>query len=89
VGLFNRKPIYISDRGDQFTVEEMEPSHLMNAINHHRTQIDNLDWILENSNKDKDDNTNIHLRRIALFSTVEALVKELRTRDPDEDHDFD
>lgn len=87
MGLFNRKPIYISDRGDQYTVEEMDSSHLLNAINHHRTQIATIDWILEQGQPDSDKNQMLHLRRISLFTTVEALVKELRARDPDEDHD--
>ena len=87
MGLFTRKPVYISDRGDEFQVDEMESSHLLNAINHHRTQISTIDWIMESLSKDKNDFTNLHLRRINLHTTVEALVKELLTRDPDQDHD--
>lgn len=87
MGLFNRKPIYVSDRGDEYQVEEMEPSHLLNAINHHRKQIDTIDWILSQSDSDAKRNQMLHLRRISLFTTVEALVKELRTRDPDLDHE--
>jgi hypothetical protein len=29
----------------------------------------------------------LHLRRINLYTTVEALVTELRGRDPDKDHE--
>jgi len=87
VGLFNRKPVYISDRGDTFDVEEMEASHLLNAINHHRTQIGTIDWILEMGDPDSRKNQMLHLRRINLFTTIEALIKELRTRDPDKDHE--
>jgi len=87
MGLFNRKPIYVSDRGDTYTVEEMEPSHLLNAINHHRTQIANIDWILEQSDPDARKNQMLHLRRISLYTTVQALIDELRTRDPDKDHE--
>lgn len=87
MGLFNRKPVYISDRGDTYTVEEMEPSHLLNAINHHRTQIGTIDWILEQSNPDAEKNQMLHLRRISLFNTVQALQDELRKRDPDLDHE--
>ena len=89
MGLFNRKPVYISDRGDTYTVEEMEASHLLNAINHHRKQIDTIDWILEQTTRDSERDQMLHLRRISLFNTVEALVKELRTRDPDKDHELD
>ena len=89
MGLFNRKPIYISDRGDQYTVEEMESSHLLNAINHHRTQIATIDWILDLGDPDSRKNQMLHLRRINLFTTIEALVEELRKRDPDEDHELD
>lgn len=88
MGLFNRKPIYVSDRGDEFEVEDMESSHLLNAINHHRTQIDTIDWILEQTGgTDAQKNQLLHLRRISLHNTVEALVKELRLRDPDQDHE--
>jgi hypothetical protein len=86
MGLFNRKPVYISDRGDSFNVEDMESSHLLNAINHHRKQIGTIDWILEMGDLDSDKNQMLHLRRISLFDTIEALIKELRTRDPDEDY---
>lgn len=87
MGLFNRKPIYVTDRGDKYEVEEMESSHLLNAINHHRTQINTLDWILDQTGTDAVKNQFLHLRRISLHTTVEALVKELRTRDPDTDHE--
>lgn len=87
VGLFNRKPIYVSDRGDEYQLDEMEPTHLLNAINHHRKQIDTIDWILEQTGTDADKNQMLHLRRISLHSTVEALIKELRKRDPDQDHE--
>lgn len=88
MGLFNRQPVYISDRGDEFQLDEMAPSHLLNAINHHRTQINTLDWVIDQcGGPDADKNQLLHLRRISLHSTVEALVKELRTRDPDQDHE--
>lgn len=87
MGLFNRKPIYVSDRGDEYQLDEMEPTHLLNAINHHRKQIDTIDWILEQTGTDADKNQMLHLRRISLHSTVEALIKELRKRDPDQDHE--
>lgn len=87
VGLFTRNPIYVSDRGDEFQLENMEPSHLLNAINHHKTQIETLDWILEQTGTDAEKNQMLHLRRISLHTTVEALVKELRNRDPDLDHE--
>lgn len=87
VGLFTRNPIYVSDRGDEFQLEDMAPSHLLNAINHHKTQIETLDWILEQTGTDAEKNQMLHLRRISLHTTVEALVKELRNRDPDLDHE--
>lgn len=88
MGLFNRKPVYVSDRGDTYDVEEMESSHLLNAINHHRTQIATIDWIIDQTGgPDAEKQQMLHLRRINLFNTVEALVKELRTRDPDKDHE--
>jgi hypothetical protein len=85
MGLFNRKPIYISDRGDEYALENMEPTHLMNAINHHRTQIDTIDWCLEQAGTK--DQPNLNFRRIELYTTVQALVKELVKRDPEKDHE--
>lgn len=87
VGLFTRNPIYVSDRGDEFQLEDMAPSHLLNAIRHHKDQINTLDWILDQTGTDAEKNQMLHLRRISLHTTVEALVKELRNRDPDLDHE--
>lgn len=87
VGLFNRKPIYISDRGEEFQLEEMEPSHLLNVIKHHRAQINTVDWAMDQLDKDKTDFTNLHYRRINLYNTIEALLQELATRDPKNDHE--
>ena len=88
MAIFNRKPIYISDRGDQYQLEEMEPTHLMNAINHHRKQVDTIDWCLETL-ADLTDLSNLHYRRITLVNTIEALVTELLKRDPDDDYNDD
>jgi len=87
VGLFNRKPIYVSDRGEEFQLEEMEPSHLLNVIKHHRAQINTVDWVMDQLDKDKTDFTNLHYRRINLYNTIEALLQELATRDPKNDHE--
>jgi len=87
MGLFTRQPVYVSDRGQEFQLEDMQPTHLLNAIDHHRKQIATLDWILEQTGNDNEKNQMLHLRRISLCTTVEALVKELRTRDPDEDNE--
>lgn len=87
MGLFNRKPIYVSDRGEEFQLEEMEPSHLLNVIKHHRAQINTVDWAMDQLDKDKTDFTNLHYRRINLYNTIEALLQELATRDPKNDHE--
>jgi hypothetical protein len=59
MGLFTRKPAYLSDRGDLFQVDEMEPTHLLNAIAHHRKQMQTLDHILEHAKKGQNmDNIN-------------------------------
>ena len=87
MGLFNRKPIYVSDRGEEFQLEDMEPGHLLNVIKHHKAQMNTIDWAMEWSNKDVVEFTNLHHRRLNLYNTLEALVKELATRDPDNDHE--
>lgn len=86
MGLFIRKPAYITDRGDVYDVEDMASSHLLNAIKHHRHQIETIEWVLGVVPKSAD-LTQVERRKIQLHSTVEALVTELLTRDPDKDHD--
>lgn len=87
MGLLRPKAFYVTDRGDSHQIDEMEVSHLMNAINHHRKQINTIDWILEDSTKSYRDFNYIHRRRMGLFNTVEALINELMVRDPDKDPD--
>jgi hypothetical protein len=87
VGLFNRKPIYVTDRGDEFDIEDMKASHLLNALNHHKTQINTVDWLIDQYAETTTNISNLHYRRISLHNTVEALAKELLTRDPAEDHE--
>ena len=87
MGLCKSKPYYVTDRGDATQLDEMKVSHILNAINHHRTQIDTIDFVLEDATKSYRDFNNVHRRRMALHDTVEALITELLTRDPDDDND--
>jgi len=86
MGLFQRKPAYITDRGDEYSIEDMDPSHLLNAINHHGTQMCTLERILA-ADSSVDGSEHIRTRLASLSDTIDVLVKELRTRDPSLDHE--
>ncbi len=73
---------YLSDRGDTFDLASMKPSHLLNVINHHSTQVETMERMMD----DKRFATEQALARLnGLKDTVMALQIELATRDPDED----
>lgn len=86
MGIFNRKPIYISDRGDEFVIEDMAPSHLLNVLNLHMNQLKVLCQIVETASPARDKEFGIQ-RLTGLENTVALLSSELLTRDPAKDHD--
>lgn len=73
---------YVTDRGYELAVDEMTPSHLMNAIIHHRNQIQALGECpgqLRTANIDD---------RIKLLNdTVYELYRELSNRNPNDDQE--
>lgn len=82
MGLITSRTKYRSDRGQVFEIDQMESSHLVNAIRHHLGQIDTLDTLIHKDYPDEMLN-----KRIAdLQQTVHALAEELVKRDPTLDH---
>ena len=68
----------------------MTASHLLNAINHHRKQVDLLVDIAAPTG----DTATVQLeyvvmRQQALEATIETLIRELITRDPERDDDHE
>lgn len=76
------KITYVTDRGIEMDVKEMETTHLVNAICHHTKQRDVLKEYTQNV-------TDTHLaRRVDLLNeTINTLLDELETRDPALDHE--
>ena len=85
MGIKIRKFVYVSDRGDQYELDEMEPSHLINAIAHHQKQHDALVRVMDKYGLTTSNNLCIRLED--LDRTVHELVSELMTRFPGEDHE--
>lgn len=73
---------YVTDRGIEINVKEMETTHLINAICHHSKQRD----VLKEYTQDCEFNTNLSKRVDLLNETINVLLDELEQRDPDKDH---
>ena len=71
---------YVSDTGQEFELEDMTPSHLMNVIAHHNKQMDGL--LIAMGVVGPVEGSNLDLWRKEIMSTIEALSNELSTRDP-------
>lgn len=72
---------YVTDRGIEMQLSDMEDAHIINAIAHHKKQIQ----VLEESPVKS---TSILFRISALNDTVASLYYELADRNPEEtDHD--
>ena len=84
MGIQKTKTLYISDRGDEFVLEEMQYSHLLNVYNHHTTQLNTLKTIIEKELPSA--NMAIHQRVVDMKETLKALQYEIVVRDLDEGH---
>lgn len=92
MGLRTRKFVYISDRGQEFEINEMGSSHLLNAINHHGKQVVVVKEAIEYA-RDPDDRfrleqdqvRNLMDRQEGLEETIHELLTELANRSPEDD----
>lgn len=82
MGVFKRRQMYRTDTGRNVAVVNMEVSHLINAIGHHRRQVDTLKDIMTHYTGDL---TYIKHRIDDLDNTIEILEDELIERDPSND----
>lgn len=80
---------YMSDRGDEFILQDMEASHLINEIKHHSDQVEGLENTLADLGKHMSEQyiENIRKRIANLKITINVLMDELASRDPDKDED--
>jgi len=85
MGIFNSVVLYRTDTGKVCAVTEMETTHLLNAINHHRTQVATIDWIKETLGLNKAGEVRLLRRQEALINTITVLSAELTRRDPEDD----
>ena len=85
MGLKLRKFVYVSDRGQEFEVDEMATSHLLNALNHHHTQLHTVANCINRRKEQGKDVENLVERREALVELVQELMDELASRSLEDD----
>lgn len=73
--------VYLSDRGVEFDVDEMQSSHILNVLNHHHDQL----GVLSAMQDKYPDNTHIAKRISNMERVITILELELASRDPDKD----
>lgn len=71
------RTVYVSDRNQEFFLEEMQFSHLLNAYAHHQKQLKVLEEMTSNDF--------IAQRKSALEETLNVLKHEICTRNPQDD----
>lgn len=78
------KTVYISDRNQEFFLDEMQFSHLLNAHAHHRKQIQTLEGIVQG----QDHPSGYCLNKLSdLKLTLSALEYEIANRREDNEPD--
>ncbi len=82
MGVFKRRQMYRTDTGRNVAVANMDVSHLINAIGHHRRQVETLKGVMQHYTGDL---TFVMARVDDLNETVEILEDELIERDPGND----
>lgn len=83
MGIFNSVIMYRTDGGIVKAVDEMDVTHLMNAIMHHNKQINLLEDMIDRGGLNT--LTTLKVRVKQLRETVEVLERELISRDPADD----
>lgn len=87
MGVFRSVVLYRTDSNQVVAVSEMDTSHLLNAINHHRKQVDTITFLKDEFNFTGTRARNLDKRREDLIHTIEVLAKELAKRDPQDDEE--
>lgn len=81
MGIKKSKTIYISDRGDDYYVEDMENSHLANTIAHIDKKIQALSHVCDYAALSEEEKENLRGHIHCLYHDQVALAKELAGRD--------
>lgn len=87
MGIVNTRTMYQTDGGKTLAVEDMTASHLMNAINHHHTQLHTVSHMINRWKANDGDAVYLEARKAGLWSTLQTLMDELATRDPNNDRE--
>ena len=85
MGVFAKVVLYRTDGGQVMGVEDMDTSHLLNAIHHHNKQIKTCEFVKETIVLSKKSVDNLTRRVDDLVNTVTILAAELVKRDPADD----
>ena len=87
MGLKKRQFVYVSDRGQEFEIDEMQSSHLLNAINHHHTQFHTVEMIKARLDPETklQLGANLDERLGELGNTISELMMELANRSMEDD----
>lgn len=87
MGVFKAVTMYRTDTGKEMAVEDMESTHLMNAINHHKKQLDLIIIMIQKRSANNQDQGYLASRRANLADTIEVLENELAQRNPDDEQE--
>lgn len=85
MGVIKSITLYRTDRGEVVAVQDMEVTHLLNAIHHHNVQVETCGFVLETIELTKAGKERLEERREALMTTIMVLSCELVSRDPQND----
>lgn len=88
MGIQTSKTVYKSDRGQEFELETMQSSHILNVMRLHNDQYRTLCAVIQD-NPGLADNANLKARAEGLENTLEGLIGELSRRHPNDDLDFE
>ena len=85
MGLKRRQFVYVSDRNQEFEIDEMQSSHLMNAIHHHQKQWQVCENLCCSLSKESYLFANVAERQAAIEDTINELQGELASRTLEDD----
>lgn len=87
MGVFRAVTMYRTDTGKELAVEEMETTHLMNAINHHKKQCDMIIMLIQKRSGNGKSTGYLPQREADLKETIAVLEEELAERNPDDERE--
>lgn len=82
MGIQKRETVYVSDRGDEYVLSEMQTNHLLNVFTHHSKQREALVQIRDAFGLPA---INLDRQIIQMDVTLNAIATEIASRDPEDD----